>query len=259
MSARLLVGAGLVTIGAVWLVNNLGLLRTDIPIAPVVLILVGTAAVLTATRPAASPTTASESAELALDGAPRARLVLNHGAGTLRVAAGARDGLLYAGRFAGGVQQEIRRNGDRLEVRLQPSPGDSWLWRRTPITWDLGLAPDVPIDLEIHTGASRLELDLTGVAVASLVLKTGASDVRLVLPDHGRTSTEISAGAADVRITVPPGVAASVRNRSALAGFSVDETRFPRANGGYRSMDYDTAEDRADIDIDGGVASFSIR
>jgi hypothetical protein len=97
------------------------------------------------------------------------------------------------------------------------------------------------------------------VTVCSLILRTGASDTRLVLPDHGRTHTEISAGAADVQITVPPGVEAAVRNRSALAGFTIDERRFPRVDGGYRSPGYDVAEDRADIEIEGGVASFSMR
>lgn len=93
----------------------------------------------------------------------------------------------------------------------------------------------------------------------SLVLKTGASDVDVDLPAHGPCSVRISAGAADVHVRVPPGMPAAIRNRSAIAGFSIDQERFPRVNGTYRSADYDTATDRADIDIEGGVASFTVR
>jgi hypothetical protein len=276
VNGRLLVGAGLVTLGAVLLANNL--LATDLPVGPVLLVMLGLLVIATALRaPSAAASTGgvpstgaastvtgepgapAEIAELALEGAASARLVLNHGAGTLRIASGARDGLLYRGSFAGGVRQEVVRGAAGLDVTLRPARDDDWWLRRVPITWELQLGDEVPIDLEVRTGAARLELDLTGAPVRSLVVKTGASEVSLVLPDHGRTTTAISAGAADVRVTVPAGVAAAVRNRSALAGFSVDENRFPRADGGFRSPGYDDAEDRAEIEIDGGIASFTIR
>jgi hypothetical protein len=60
-------------------------------------------------------------------------------------------------------------------------------------------------------------------------------------------------------VRVPDGVAASVRTRSALASVNVNPARFPRTNGVYRSADYDTARARADIDIEGGLASFSVQ
>jgi hypothetical protein len=250
----LLGGAALITLGGVLLLRELGL---AIPVAPVVLIVVGAMILLGARR--GQPALPQEPASLTLDGAAGAALVLNHGAGELRVTGGAATGQLFDGRFTAGLQQTVRRSGDRLDVTLQPA-GDveRWLSRASSVDWDLALAPDIPIDLEIRTGASRVRLDLTGLTIGSLTLKTGASDVEVILPDHGRSRTSISAGAADVRLRVPSGMAASVRNRSALAGFSIDESRFPRGDGGYRSVGYDTASDRVDIDIEGGVASFTI-
>jgi hypothetical protein len=247
-------GAALIALGGLLLLRELGL---ALPIAPVLLITIGAVILLTARR--SEEPAPQEPASLTLDGAAGATLVLNHGAGELRVTGGAAPGQLFDGRFTAGLRQTVRRSGDRLDVTLQPD-GDveRWVARASTVDWDMALAPGLPIDLEIRTGASRVRLDLTGLDIVTLTLKTGASDVEIILPDHGRSRTSISAGAADVRLRVPAGVAAAVHNRSALAGFSIDETRFPRAADGYRSADFDGADDRVEIDIDGGVASFSI-
>jgi hypothetical protein len=42
-----------------------------------------------------------------------------------------------------------------------------------------------------------------------------------------------------------------------MASVRVDP-RFPRAEGGYRSPDFDTAEDRVDLDMDVGAASVRV-
>lgn len=70
---------------------------------------------------------------------------------------------------------------------------------------------------------------------------------------------EIEAGAADVVVRVPESMAASVRTSTALASVDVDSSRFPHQDGIYRSAGYDRAADRADIRIDGGLASFAVR
>lgn len=252
----LLGGVALIAAGGLLLLRAVGLVP-DVPLGPVVLIAVGLAVLAVARRPA---TPDEQAATLALDGASEARVVLDHGAGSLRVGGGAGPGQLLDGRFTGGVVQRVDRTGDRLALTLQPDRDlDRWLARANPLTWDVSLGPDVPIDLEVRTGASRVRLDLSSLRVPSLRLKTGASDVEVVLPGHGPCSVGISAGAADVRVVVPPGVPAEVHNRSALTGFSIDQERFPRVNGAHRSPGYDTATDRVDIDIEGGVASFTVR
>ena len=43
-----------------------------------------------------------------------------------------------------------------------------------------------------------------------------------------------------------------------LGSTSVDEVRFPRAPGGWASADYDTAAQRTDIAIQGGVGSVRV-
>jgi hypothetical protein len=43
-----------------------------------------------------------------------------------------------------------------------------------------------------------------------------------------------------------------------LGNVSVDETRFPRAVEGWASPDYDSATNRAEISVEGGIGSVRI-
>ena len=125
--------------------------------------------------------------------------------------------------------------------------------------WDLMVSPDVALDLDIRAGAADIDLDLTHLNVRRVFVGAGASQVRIRLPDTGRTHVEIEAGAADIEITVPQGVAARIDNDSFLKSTSIDSRRFPKLGGGeHRSPDYNTAEDRADIEIGAGASSVTI-
>jgi hypothetical protein len=54
-------------------------------------------------------------------------------------------------------------------------------------------------------------------------------------------------------------VAARIRTGGGLTATSVDQSRFPRAGKVYQSPDYDTAQNRADIKIEMGAGSISVR
>jgi hypothetical protein len=209
--------------------------------------------VTTATGPGARTSTS-------LDSATAVALVLRFGAGRLRVTGGAPEGVALDAGFRGEADQEVVRDGSRLQVRLQPRAERVWeRWDTVPLAWELSLTEDVPVDLEIATGAAQVRADLERLTVPVLRLDVGAADVEVVLPRRGRTVVRARAGLADVRLVVPDGVAAAVRDRSALTGVTIDERRFPRGVDGFRSPEFESAADRVEIDLEGGVGAFSVR
>ncbi len=247
----------LIAVGGIYVLRDVGVLP-GVPLVPVVLIAVGVGLLVAGITRRGGDTV--EHLAVDLDGTERARVVLAYGAGTLHVAGGAAEGLLCEGHFTGGVRNETHSEDGRRVVTLRhPTDFDRLLWSRRPLDWDVSLSSAIPLDLEVRSGASQVHLDLAQVLVQSLEVKTGASEVHIGLPARGRCRVDIDAGAAEVTVEVPDGVAASVRTRSALASVDVDQRRFPRRDGGFRSADYDTAEHRADIDIEGGVAAFTVR
>ena len=127
------------------------------------------------------------------------------------------------------------------------------------MAWRLGLTGDVPLDLRLETGAARATLDLGDLLVRRIELKTGASETRLRLPAAaGRTTVEAEIGAASLTIEVPPTVAARIRSRMALGTTDVDEARFPRSTDGFASLDWETAANRVELDLRGGVGSVRV-
>jgi hypothetical protein len=216
---------------------------------------------------AGGPSVETEELSIPLEGARQARVRIRHGAGRLHVDASAGLDELAAGTFGGGLDHRARREGDALEVdmrvpqRTAPFFVMPWFWGpRGALDWSFGLNREIPLSLDLQTGASDARLDLADLRVTDLRLQTGASATRLTLPANaGHTRAEIRSGAASVSIQVPSGVAARMRISGGLAGITVDRSRFPRTGGVYQSPDYDTAPNRVDLDIETGVGSVDIR
>jgi hypothetical protein len=127
------------------------------------------------------------------------------------------------------------------------------------INWEVGISPDVVVGLDIEAGAADIDLDLSELTLETLDMDMGAADVNVVLPaDSGHTDVSIDAGAADIDISIPDNVAAMITTDTAVTSIDVDTARFPMSDGVYRSLNYETALNRVEINIDAGVSSVSI-
>lgn len=257
-------GAGLVlplvliAIGGTELLKDAGRLDEDFSVIPPVIVAVGLGLLLGGVAWRLSAPREEEGAvtkRIPLGGASEATVVIHHGGGELRVTSHHEPYNLIDGRFEGGVREEVRRDGRRLHVRLEPARTRLGGGRR----WDIGLKPGVPLELTIAGGAQSSEIDLSRLLVGSLSLETGASSTTLTLPERGRVDVRIQAGGARVAVKVPPGMEARIGLSASMSAWDIDEGRFPRSGDVYQSAGFDTAGDRADIRIEGGAASFSVR
>jgi hypothetical protein len=196
-----------------------------------------------------------ETLAIPLDGAPTATVRVSYGAGRLTTRPAA-TGLLVDGDFRGGVVHQSDGPG-HVKLSQDTSAGLPWLERDSD--WTIGLARDVPLDLRLDVGAARATLDFAGLRLRRLELHTGASETRVRLPaDAGLTEVRTESGAASLTIEVPAGVAARIKSRIALGSSQIDEARFPKFGDLYESPDYGSAENRVDIDAQGGVGSLRV-
>ncbi len=197
----------------------------------------------------------TEALTIPLAGQPSGAVRIRFGAGILNVHAAA-PGNLVDGSFRGGVVQRTE-GGGRVELAQDTTYGLPWLDRASE--WEVGLTAEVPLDLRLEAGASRTTLDLRDLRVRDLELQTGASETRVLLPRAaGVTAVKAEAGAASLTFEVPAGVAARIRTRMALGSSRIDESRFPRIGDVYQSIDYGTAANRVDLDLQGGVGSVRV-
>jgi hypothetical protein len=173
------------------------------------------------------------------------------------------SGDLLSGTFIGGVDEQHSRQGNQLRLRLQ-NP-DNMIFGWPPMVgpqgyhWNFALAKNIPIRLELKTGASETELDLSELKVTDLELDTGASSNQITLPANaGYTRLRVHAGAASIKIRVPDGVAARIRYQGGLSGINIDTSRFPSQGNFYQTPGFDSAANRVEIEVETGVGSVDI-
>ena len=254
----------LILVGALFLLNNFGLLpnlsfSVWSLIWPIFLIALG---VWFISRTVIKPEPADmQPASIPLDGASRAEIEIQHGAGELTVGSGASAGVLAEGLFGGGLKHRTERKGDLVDVEMKMAvEAVAFLnWSPGGYDWDVRLSADVPMSLRCATGASKSALDLRDLKITDLKLETGASATEVILPaSAGFTRVKVQAGAARVDMRVPGGVAARIKASAGLASVTVDQTRFPGFDNRYQSPDYDATPNKVDIDIETGVGSVTV-
>ena len=203
-----------------------------------------------------------EKIEIPLDGAAHVNLRLRHGAGRLSIGSGTAGNTLLAGEFHGGVNQHVKRSGERVEIDLEPKTTSFFPF--TPgvgrgLEWTVRLEKTTPLYLDINCGADENRWDLTELNIKELLLGTGASTTQIRLPaSAGYTRVKAESGAASLEFIVPEGVAARIRSSSGLSTITVDQARFPKTSEGYESPDYESAQNKVEIRLETGLATVTI-
>jgi hypothetical protein len=154
----------------------------------------------------------------------------------------------------------------QLEYQSSGRDGPSFLpfanGSTDPARMELDLSPNVPISaLNIQTGATDARLDLSNLKIGTLDMSIGAASSFVRFPEAGGPMTgHISGGASNITLEIPQGVAAQIQHHGGLTTLNVDQSRFPQVNEvTFRSPDYDTAQNKVDLNIETGVTTITIR
>ena len=160
-----------------------------------------------------------------------------------------------------GVEQDLPMEGSTGVLRLNPPQDREFLRvREGRFHLETLFTRNIPLELTLRTGASSAEVDLTDLKVTRLRIETGASRFTVHLPARaGYTEATVQARAAQITIIVPQGVAARIREDVGLASVRVDTSRFPEAGGLYESIGFDTASNRVELHVQGGVANVEVK
>jgi hypothetical protein len=222
----------------------------------------------------APPTGATTvSTPIRVDGATQAAVTVRVGAGQLTIgplvqpAADELAAMSYDGPSDLVPQPRYTVTGGtgQLEYQLTGRGGPGFIpfvdGRSDTSRMDLNLNPNVPITLlTVQTGATDAHLDLSSLHLSGVELSVGAASTWMRLPEAaGTTTVHISGGASTLLIEVPQGVAAQIRHRGGLSTMNVDQSRFPSVGDGmYRSADYDSAQNKVDLNLETGVTTIQV-
>jgi len=252
-------GTALLVLGVLFLLQAQNIITSVFSyIWPLALILVGGWIILNVYW---KPNLADEETfSVALQSAKSVKFHFAHGAGQIEISGGAPSGQAIVGSSAVGMRQESRLDGDRLEVEVDAGPSVIPFIGPANGVWRYQLTQDIPVTLEVEAGASQLDIDLKDVRATHIELTIGASNSNVTLPARGVSILDVEAGAASVNIRVPDSTAARIRVEEGLTAINVDTNRFPQLDSGmYQSSNFDSAADRAEINIEAGMGAVSIK
>ena len=161
---------------------------------------------------------------------------------------------LYRARFEGAMPVVRVRNG---QVTVHYRGFFAWRGRRATMT----LNADVPWDLELEGGGSRLTGELSALPIRSLVVTGGASRLDLTLgAPQGEVPVRLVGGASDLRLKRPAGSAVRLHLIGGMSKVEMDG-RPAKSFGGESYVDSDgaaTATDRYAVEVVGGIGRLII-
>jgi hypothetical protein len=186
-------------------------------------------------------------------------------------------------------KQITLRQQTKVEPNLAPvRQGLRALANRDDLSWDVKVARDVPLSLDVDAGIGPITLDLNHMTVRNLDVDGGVGKLDIHLPQQtNKLNAEIDGGVGQVNVSVPenadmvlnidggvggidltiaPGTALQIRAEGGIGSINVPEElqRMTRrelldAGGVWQSEGFDLAERTVVVRYDGGVGALNVR
>lgn len=194
-------------------------------------------------------------------GVEKADITINAGAGDISIY-GISSGSLVKGEVQTNlseVKAESKVKDSVQSVTVGMSGMRKWFGKNNPTNqFYVGIDNETPLSLNINSGASNNNIDLSGIRAEYVSLSTGASNVNLTMGDKlDKATVAIEAGASSISLNLPKDVGAKIFIESGMS--SQDLTGFVQADKNtYQSPNYGTAEKKIDVSVSMGMASLSV-
>lgn len=133
-------------------------------------------------------------------------------------------------------------------IRGQRKTGPFIFGRHETQAWELGLNPDIPLQLETNVVVGECDLDLAELKVSALDVSMVVGDVSVLVPEQGRMQAKISGVIGKINVVIPEGVAVRVKTTKLLGSRHLP-SEYQRKDEVFVSAGYEMASNRVDLDI----------
>lgn len=202
-------------------------------------------------------------------------------------------------RHIGDLQYDVSGTADNKIIRLDEEDAGpfnfsfnlfSLLTDDDDPIWNVGLNPNLPIDLNVNTGTGSANLDLETLQISKLRVNAGTGSITISLPNmESAYDATLSTGTGSVTLSIVDGTAVSLNVNTGTGGATIDvpddaavrldasvgtgsinvpswmrrvsgdEERFIGDDGIWESDGYAGAERQININFDGGTGSITLR
>jgi predicted membrane protein len=197
-----------------------------------------------------------------IDGAERARIILDPAVGNLHVQSLSGSDALITGTVSSGrgvgIEQNLSRNDGEATYTLSgfgattvsPLDGDAW-------DWELSLTSQIPLSLKVSLGAGASDIDLTNLELDGLEVSMGVGQTKVTLPDEGLIQGKVDGAIGQTLVYVPEGVGLRLISDTGIATVSVP-TGYTRNEDVYTSPNYNSAESSVELNVSQAIGVISV-
>ncbi|MDD5530738.1 MAG: toast rack family protein [bacterium] len=138
-----------------------------------------------------------------------------------------------------------------------PHPFDSF--NRNNL-WKIKLTNQIPINIDLNTGACKVNMDMSTLKIESLNMNVGVGEIKLKFSDLlPNAKVNINGGVSKLLISVPKTLGVKVLLDNALSENNLKKLRFTKGSDEcYYSPDYSTSVNKIEIDLSLGVSRFTL-
>ncbi|RSK29403.1 hypothetical protein EJF36_15085 [Bacillus sp. HMF5848] len=196
------------------------------------------------------------------DRAKQLDVQLELGAGEMTVTAGADDwvdGVITFNHDNLEPKVSYRLSGDTGKLKIN-QPDKQINMGNIKNKWDLKLSDNVPVALQVESGASETNLNLQGLQLEELDVNAGVGNITINLNDNWKESfkANIDAGVGNVTLILPEDVGVKITTEKGIG--SMDFKGFiSEGNGVYVNKAYETADVVITIDANMGVGNLTFQ
>ena len=190
--------------------------------------------------------------------------------------------------YVGEIEYEVSGDAHRI-IRLRqkgdfPREMAAAIGNKQDLHWDIGLAQNLPLRLQLRGGVGKADIDLSRLRVSDFKMDTGVGEAHLALGGAiaaringgvGKTAIavaagtsgelKISGGVGECAVSVAPESALRLQAKTGLGQINLPEhfkRRGKRADrgfgGGWETAGFAEAEKQLVIEYGGGIGSFKL-
>lgn len=199
-----------------------------------------------------------------LDAAEHAEIDIRVGVSELRLSSQSDSDTLVSGTVRTGRGESFRMNtrldGETKVVTLRSEQQGISTGPSGGRGWNLSLAPRVPLDLTISTGVGRGQFDLEDLVISDLEVDAGVGETiaNLPPPRDGSYEASFETGVGATTVRVPANAAVRVEIDKGLGSVTVRGGFDALGDDVYETPGFEDADERIEIQIDGGVGAITI-
>lgn len=158
------------------------------------------------------------------------------------------------------VVKDFSQDGTEASLTLRTTGANFYYLPTGPSqwNWDLGLNPEIPMNLVVNLGAGNANLDLNGLKIDSLNVDMGVGNTSLILPNSGQYTARVNGAIGQLVIDVPQGLGVQIKTDTGIANVNMPAD-FQEQNGYYTSPGYASSENRVDMSLDMAIGSVTVR